>query len=308
MKKITGIILLTAMITTGMALAEGETAFLGVSTYPADRAMNTQLGLPRGTGLVVGHVTDDGPSGGIIQVDDILTKFSDQILVNQQQLGVLVRMRKPGETVNIELIRKGEKISVEVQLGSRPENLASMPDFDLPDLRIMGPIMRSFSFDDIDDNGLVVDGQLDFNALTDIITSEMMKNPDAMGNMEEAIGQISNIIKNIDVGSLMGEINIDTDSLKKNGADININSAISTSMVNEDGDTFSFNKNGPDDATLKITDKTGKVVFEGPVNTEEEMDLIPEKYRDKFDKMIQLNITPWKEGGFQPINDDKDFF
>lgn len=302
MKVITRMILLGVLMSS-MALAEEEISFLGVSTYSADRATATQLGLPRGTGLAVSHVSDSGPADGVIEPDDILIKYTDQILINPEQLGVLVRMNKPGDKANVELIRKGGKITVEVTLGSRPDDLAFEPDFRMPDFKIMGPMMRPFSFGD--DNDITVDGQLNGNTLMDIISSEMMKNADGFRNMEETIGQMSNILKNIRINTRTGQTITDNDAFRKGDVRTEIFTSTSTGMMDKSGNTISLSQNGANDAVLKITDKIGKVVFEGPVNTDEEKNKIPEKYRESLDKMLNINQTPWDEGDFEAVDDEE---
>lgn len=94
-------------------------AFLGVATAPVEPAMGSQLGLEPGIGLVVAHVSEDGPASQAIETYDVLTRLNDQWLVNQDQLAVLVRMHGTGSRVNLELYRRGQKRTVEVVLGER---------------------------------------------------------------------------------------------------------------------------------------------------------------------------------------------
>src|SRR5262249_53252442 len=54
-----------------------------------------------------------------IQQHDILEKLEDQLLVNPQQLNVLVRSYKSGQTVNLTLLRQGEHKTVPVTLAEK---------------------------------------------------------------------------------------------------------------------------------------------------------------------------------------------
>src|SRR5688500_9147904 len=55
-------------------------AFLGVETAPVATTTSVQLGLPKGTGLVVNHVVPKSPADGVLNEHDILLKLDDQIL------------------------------------------------------------------------------------------------------------------------------------------------------------------------------------------------------------------------------------
>ncbi len=94
-------------------------AFLGVATTPVDAMLARHLRLPRGVGLVVRQVEPGSPADGLIYVDDVLHKLGDQLLVNPEQLSVLVRMRDPGDKVELTLVRDGDPVEVTAVLGER---------------------------------------------------------------------------------------------------------------------------------------------------------------------------------------------
>lgn len=96
-----------------------KVAYLGVETMPVDPAMAAQLGLARGTGLVVRRVAEGSPADGLLQSHDILTRFDDQILVNMPQLGVLVRNHQTGDEVKLTYIRAGKEATATARLGER---------------------------------------------------------------------------------------------------------------------------------------------------------------------------------------------
>lgn len=94
--------------------------YLGVGTQPVPREVAGHLDLPEGVGLLVVDVVPQTPAEDAgLQRNDILRKLDDQWVVNQEQLGVLVRMREPGEEVTLEVIRKGQVEQVPVTLGER---------------------------------------------------------------------------------------------------------------------------------------------------------------------------------------------
>jgi len=95
-----------------------KVTFLGVETAPVSRTLAAQLGLGRDTGLVVTRVAEGSPAADLLKEDDVLTRLDDQILVNQQQLGVLVRARKEGDEVKLTVVRGGKETAVKAKLAT----------------------------------------------------------------------------------------------------------------------------------------------------------------------------------------------
>src|SRR5687767_7423437 len=48
-----------------------KVAYLGIETMPVDSTVAAQLGLPRGTGVVVRRVADGSPAAGLLQPHDV---------------------------------------------------------------------------------------------------------------------------------------------------------------------------------------------------------------------------------------------
>src|SRR6185369_3491768 len=90
--------------------------FLGVEASPAPAALAAQLGLARGTGLVVGQVSPKSPASGVLQQHDVLLKLDDQILIEPHQLSVLIRQHKEGDEVTLTYLRSGKQATAKVKL------------------------------------------------------------------------------------------------------------------------------------------------------------------------------------------------
>lgn len=97
-------------------LEKEKVAYLGVETMPVDPTVAAQLGLPRGTGIVVRRVADGSPAASLLKQHDVLTKIDDQILVNMQQLTVLVRSHQAGDEVKLTYLRGGKETVSKVKL------------------------------------------------------------------------------------------------------------------------------------------------------------------------------------------------
>ncbi|MDB5325934.1 MAG: hypothetical protein JWM57_1503 [Phycisphaerales bacterium] len=95
-------------------------SYLGVMTSVATPALREQLSLPGGVGVLIEAVDAESPAQrGGLQVHDIIMKLDDQLVINVHQFGVLVRMRKPGETISLSVIRRGKPITANVALADR---------------------------------------------------------------------------------------------------------------------------------------------------------------------------------------------
>ncbi|MCB1123404.1 MAG: PDZ domain-containing protein [Verrucomicrobiae bacterium] len=93
---------------------------LGVETSRISPALRNQVDIPDGVGLTITHVAEDtGAAKAGLQEYDIILKVDDQVIINQEQLSVFIRSRKPGDKVKVEIMRKGKKQDVTVELVER---------------------------------------------------------------------------------------------------------------------------------------------------------------------------------------------
>ena len=94
-----------------------KVTFLGVSASTLPKGMSEQLNLPRGIHLSVDQVSPDSPAEQAgLTLYDILLELDDQILVNSDQLKALVRMKNPDDRVQLKILRKGKPMTLEVKL------------------------------------------------------------------------------------------------------------------------------------------------------------------------------------------------
>lgn len=79
-----------------------------------------------GVGILVGFIDPQGPAVGQLEVNDIVTHFDDQVLVNADQFRTLVRMHKPGDVVKLTVVRGKELKTLEFKLGAKKLAIASV--------------------------------------------------------------------------------------------------------------------------------------------------------------------------------------
>ncbi len=96
-------------------------AFLGVSVGPIDREeIRAAHGL-RGPGArVVGLAPGAAAERAGIREGDAILEIEGEPVHAAEHLGHLVRLRKPGDTVRLRVLREGREIDLRVTLGERP--------------------------------------------------------------------------------------------------------------------------------------------------------------------------------------------
>lgn len=94
-----------------------ETAFLGVS--------GTEFNEEGRAGALITEVTEGTAAEEVgIQVDDVIVFFDGVEIQSLADLSAQVRAHRPGDTVQLVLLRDGEEMTLEVTLGERPEDLS----------------------------------------------------------------------------------------------------------------------------------------------------------------------------------------
>lgn len=103
------------------APAVQATAYLGVVVKRLGANTAEKLALKPGVGLRLMTVAPDSAAlKAGLEPGDVLTRLNDQMLINPQQLGELVRGHAPGDTVTLHLLREGEPMQIKATLGDRP--------------------------------------------------------------------------------------------------------------------------------------------------------------------------------------------
>ncbi|MEQ9824506.1 MAG: PDZ domain-containing protein [Puniceicoccaceae bacterium] len=96
-------------------------AFLGVVTEKVPASTVAQMGLTPGIGLNVESVVKGSAADRAgVMAYDILLEMDGQWLTSVSHLSTLLSMKKPGETAAFRLLRKGEELAIQVELGSKP--------------------------------------------------------------------------------------------------------------------------------------------------------------------------------------------
>ncbi len=258
-----------------------KVAFLGVRASAADEALREQVGLPQGVGLVVNDVEPNSPAAARLHRHDVLHKLNDQILVNPQQLAVLVRLHNPGDKIVLTVIRKGKSVKVEAVLGERelPPVERDAPGWlrlpiQPPTLRFGWPTPESRQelFEKIREEleGFGITHEK-FDRIFDQITQWSRHGLPRRG---EGHGP----------GARQPDTRPGGDPPSETGGTRILPGSVTTLT---DGYTLTVTTDRDGNRRLYAVDQSGKVLFDGPINSPEEIEKVPENLRNKLEDILE---------------------
>jgi putative serine protease PepD len=114
--------------------------WLGITTMPLDRRIARAMDLAVEQGLIVGDVSRGSGAaaaglrgavvresiwGGVVlqQIGDVVLTVAGQKVTNTDELQNALQDKKPGQSVDVEILRAGSKLTVPVRLSERPPEL-----------------------------------------------------------------------------------------------------------------------------------------------------------------------------------------
>jgi len=117
---------------------EIKRAYLGVSSVEVNAELVRELDLPARRGALVQAVVEGGPADdaglragerrtdlGVLAGGDLIVSVAGEQIEDPSELARLISERKAGERVEIGYLRGGERRSVTVKLGERPDQVRS---------------------------------------------------------------------------------------------------------------------------------------------------------------------------------------
>ena len=102
-----------------------ERAYLGVSTGEVTDAAARRAERSSNDGALVGQVTPGGPAAEAgLRAADVIVRVDGEAIAEPGDVARVIGGKKPGDSVEIEYLRGSERESVDVRLGTRPEQVA----------------------------------------------------------------------------------------------------------------------------------------------------------------------------------------
>ena len=249
--------------------------YLGVETSQVPDVVSEQLGLAKGLGLVVEYVEPNSPAASAgIQQNDIIKMLNDQILIEPSQLRKLLQTFSEGTEVTLTILRKGKEQKLTIKLAKKevPQRHSMIPG---------GNHDWHWDFDETGDLGEQM------QELKEQLKEQL---GDTRGIVREAVIQAHEAARRAreDARRAAQEIHIlsrDNGALKATNIDLG-NAQIVFS--DDKGELKLENVDGK--KLLTVKDPQGKLVFSGPVETQEDFDKLPANVRDRYEKLQQNDL------------------
>ena len=235
-------------------------SYLGVGTSSPPEALQRQLQLKPGLGLVVEQVEPGSPAeqAGVKEFD-VLQKLDDQLLVNPEQLLVLVRTYKAGDEVKLTVIREGKSQELTAKLVER----------DVPPIR--------FTLRQADEDVTQFKAADAAPTAKNFSRLRVLTSPGKLGDGVARAGAAAAAGGNV----VIVESDADGKERRLEASSIVIDDAEHHMSINSKGGG----------KHLRVEDKGGNVVFDGPIDTEEQLGKVPTDVRDKIEKMGLKGLT-----------------
>ena len=267
-----GFLLILSCFVSVYGKSPSKVTFLGVSSSTLPARMSEQLNLPPNIYLSVDQVSPGSPASEAgLKIYDVILQLNDQLLVNSPQLKALVRMKKPGDNVELKILRKGKLQTLQVTLSEIDKPFEKrIPHIGFKGLGTLPSDLFSQNFDLLSPN------------LNSSIR-ELLK--------EHGLSQVPQVL----------------DPTKSDSIELDLNNPIHGSQItppNVKSFSFSSQQNhiiiADDEGTieftlkdgkkyLKATDADGNTVFDGRVDTDQQRKKLPKNIREKLQKIDSSN-------------------
>src|SRR5688572_1183482 len=280
--------------------------YLGVETSSVPRVVSEQLGLQKGFGLVVDYVVPDGPAAAAgVQQNDILKMFNDQILMEPDQLSKLVRSNQEGTNVTLTILRKNAETKITVKLGKK-EVRQRNHDFGMFNMDEFNEKMKDF-------NEKMKDFKVDFNSDVGPDMRETVRTAqrEAARAREEARQRAREEVQRVreqaqrtreEAQRHREEAQRAREDARRSSREMRVFSSDKGTMrsttidlgkatilfTDAQGEMKIENVSGKKILTAK--DPQGRLLFSGPVDSQEEIDKLPPEVRQRYDKLEQKDL------------------
>ena len=269
--------------------------YLGVETSQVPPVVSDQLGLGKGLGLVVDYVEPNSPAAaaGVLQ-NDILKMLNDQILIEPSQLRKLLQSFPDGTQVTLTVLRKGQEQKLTAKLAKK----------EVPQRHSLFPGGNHDSHWDFDETGDLGDQMEDLkeqlkeqlgDAQRGIIRGAVMKAHEAARHAKD------------DARRAADELRIffeDNGALKASKIDLD-----KAQIVFSDEKGELKLENVDEKKLLTAKDPQGKLLFSGPVETQEDLAKMPADVRERYERLQQSDlraVAPRHEGNDADAGDADD--
>ena len=258
--------------------------FLGLGACSVPGFLGKHLGLPANSGVMIRTLAEDGPAAKAgFTVDDVITKVDGKAVASHRELVDCFQTKKPGDDIAIDFIHEGKPGNRAVKLGERSVAQAAAPNAgDGPQIKVLEGQLNL-------PNGLGAIQGLGGN-----LPPEIDKR--LQDAMDKALKMGGNQMRLQIIPGGNGGVQIipgNGGNAPQNGLKFGMASSIN--MMDDQGSIELKNANGGSE--VRVADKTGKEVWSGPWDTEQDKAAAPPEIRKRIER---LNIVQAQQGELIP--------
>jgi serine protease Do len=103
---------------------EVERGWLGVSAQPLTQDMATALDLSAASGVLIDDLNGGGPAAGKLAPGDVILRIDGAAIADTHDLARTIAAHHPGDSVTLDVLRRGHTKHVVVELGKLPPDPA----------------------------------------------------------------------------------------------------------------------------------------------------------------------------------------
>jgi len=299
-----------AIALKAMKIKKKKVAYLGVSMRPVPATLGAHLNLAPGIGLIVDVAMPKSPAAAAgIKKHDVLHKLGDQLVVNAEQFRTLIRTHKKGDKIELTILRQAKSIKLNVELGEHevadytalPGHAPGQPFGQAGQIqRLWRAAPGSFQFQ-----------QLKPGDWQKYIPKELQE------QLKKQLGP--GVFKNIPHIELDFQLNGQplADQIRKQMDKLRLQLKIPPQLQLQLGfgngkaasvaqATFADGQHiltliiRDGHRHLKVTHKNGKVIFDGPINTDAQRKKLPKDIQPKLQRLekqinVKVHVTPLKQ-------------
>jgi membrane-associated protease RseP (regulator of RpoE activity) len=266
-----------------------DVAWLGIATEEASDALSAQLGLKSGEGLVVSYVAPNSPAAKAgLQKNDVLVEFEEQLLVHPGQFRKLIRLHQEGDKIQLTLSREGKKQRLEVTLG---KTSAATLDEPATELRLLPRRLKELHLGDATREEMkhLQDSVAEAGIDKETLNHEVQRSIEQVRrSIQLALRQYTNATRTF------GPAAREFQELAKRGLDVEKDATVVVkskqnsvrSMVRTD-ESGTYVIVASPKKQLTAHDKSGKLLFDGQIETPEEQDKVPRDLWEKVQPMLR---------------------
>lgn len=265
-----------------------ERPYIGVILDPLPALLTQHLRLKEGEGVMITELVAGGPAEEAgLKINDLLVEVAGESVGNRDEVRAQVEKHKVGDEVELGIIHDGERKKVTVKLGAAPRAMAGravpVPEFGagqpldglfegLPE-KHADAIREALEMNLRQFQQLDADGE---NPAAELQAEMMKRMQRQMGGFELQMGDIDAVS--------------------------------SIRLLDDEGSIEMKQSNGSKEA--KVFDKQGKLLWEGPYDTEQDKAAVPDGIRERIESLdfdirgngqgMQLRLGPNR---FRPLDD-----